>query len=97
MTYRFVGSNSDIGDSIRLIRFGQSVELSDEQARNAVLGGCALVPDEAFTEIGFTNAELTSFASVGSHERAPADFLDRKKRALLAAHELRERLEGGDE
>jgi hypothetical protein len=97
MTYRFVGSNSDIGDSIRLIRFGQSVELSDEQARNAVLGGCALVPDEAFTEIGFTNAELSSFASVGSHERAPAEFIDKKRRALMAAHELRERFEGGGE
>jgi len=97
MTYYFVGSNSDIGESIRLIRFGQAVELSDELAREAVLGGCALVADADFQEIGFTLKELETFGSVGSHERAPAEFIEKKKRALVAVHNLRARFEGAQE
>jgi hypothetical protein len=95
MTYYFVGSNSDIGDLIRLTRFGQAVELSDEQAREAVLGGCALVPEAEWDEIGFDRPELERFASVASHERAPAAFIEKKKAALLAVHNLRARYEEG--
>jgi len=53
MTFRFLGSESLVGDSIRLNRFGQSVELTELQAANAILGGCALVDDETFCQIGF--------------------------------------------
>ena len=95
MTYRFLGSASDIGESIRLSRFGQSVELPDELARVAVLGGCALLPESEFLSVGFTTRELESFGSVASHERAPAEFLDKKRRALVAAHEWREQLASG--
>jgi hypothetical protein len=96
MTFRFVGNASDIGEGIRLTNFGQAVELSDELAREAALGGCALVPDAEFQAIGFTDKELVAYASAGSHERAPADFLEKKKSALIAAHELRVRIEGGE-
>jgi hypothetical protein len=97
MTYYFVGSNSDIGESIRLIRFGQTVELSDKLAREAVLGGCALVAEADFQEIGFTPKELETFGAVGSHERAPTEFIEKKKRVLIAAHDLRARFEGAQD
>ena len=96
MTFRFLGAESLVGDSIRLNRFGQSVELAEPQAVNAILGGCALVDDEAFCQIGFAKEDLERFASSGSHGRAPAEFLEKKKAALLAAHALRERLERGE-
>ena len=96
MTFRFLGSESLVGDSIRLNRFGQSVELTESQAANAILGGCPLVDDETFCQIGFAKEDLERFASSGSHGRAPAEFLEKKKDALLAAHALRERLESGE-
>jgi hypothetical protein len=94
MIYNFVGSNSDIGESIRLTRFGQAVELSDELAREALLGGCALVAAADFQEIGFTPKELETFSSPGSHERAPVEFIEKKRQALIAVHNLRARFEG---
>jgi hypothetical protein len=96
MMLRFLGSESLVGDSIRLNRFGQSVELTELQAANAILGGCALVDDETFGQIGFVKEDVERFASSGSHGRAPAEFLEKKKDALLAAQALRERLESGE-
>jgi hypothetical protein len=96
MTFRFLGSESLIGDSIKLNRWGQSVDLSEPQAVNAILGGCPLVEDETFCQIGFAKEDLKRFASSGSHGRAPAEFLEKKKDALLAAQALRESLESGE-
>ena len=96
MTFRFLGSESLVGDSIRLNRFGQSVELTESQAANAILGGCPLVDDETFGQIGFAREDVERLVSSGSHGRAPAEFLEKKKDALLAAHALRERLESGE-
>ena len=96
MTFRFLGSESLVGDSIRLNRFGQSVELTESQAANAILGGCALVDDETFCQIGFAREDVERYASSGSHGRAPAEFIVKKRSALLAAHALRERLERGE-
>ena len=96
MTFRFLGAESLIGDSIRLNRFGQAVELTEPEAANAILGGCPLVNDEAFCQIGFAKEDVEKFASSGSHGRAPAEFIVKKRAALLAAHALRERLERGE-
>ena len=96
MTFRFLGAESLLGDSIRLNRFGQSVELTEPQAANAILGGCPLVDDETFCQIGFAREDVERFASSGSHGRAPAEFIVKKRSALLAAHALRERLERGE-
>jgi hypothetical protein len=95
MIFRFLGSESSIGDDIELKTFAQSIELSDELAKLAILGGCALLDETAFDQIGFDKADLEKFYSVGEHARAPAEFLEKKKAALIAAHDLRERLENG--
>jgi len=92
---RFLGSESLVGDSIRLNRFGQSVELTELQAANAILGGCALLDVETFDALGFEKQDLDKFAGVASHGRASAEFLEKKRAALVAAHALRERLESG--
>jgi len=75
-------------------RFGQSVELTELQAANAILGGCPLVDDETFLPIGFAREDVERYASSGSHGRAPAEFIVKKRAALLAAHALRERWSG---
>ena len=96
MTFRFLGSESLIGDSIKLNRWGQSIDLSEPQAVNAILGGCTLLDGAAFDALGFEKQDLDKFAGVASHGRASAEFLEKKKAALTAAHELRERIETGE-
>ena len=62
---------------------------------NAILGGCALLDVETFDALGFEKQDLDKFAGVASHGRASAEFLEKKRAALVAAHALRERLESG--
>jgi hypothetical protein len=95
MTFRFLGFESIIGESQLLRSFGQVADLTASEAVNAILGGCALLDGGTFDQIGFTAAELQKYSAPSSHEFAPAEFLAKKKAALLAAHELRGRLEAG--
>ena len=88
----FLGSETIIGESVKLDRFGQAIDLPEPEAANAILGGCPLLDSATFDEIGFSKDELDQFRSVGTHGRAPAEFLGKKKSALIAAHELRERV-----
>jgi hypothetical protein len=92
--YRYCGSQSFIGD-LKLDKFGQSVEFDDAAAKNAILGGAAIVPatDPLWKE--FTDEELRKFSNPLSHRQAPAVFLQKKKMALGAYHEIRSRLESG--
>lgn len=93
MTYRFLGTHAHIGE-IELISFGQTVELSDELAADAVRGGCTLEPASDF-EARFSKEEMAApyFRMVGLHEsNAPQSFRDKKRAALLACHAWREKL-----
>ena len=59
MTYQFVGSGESqilrvvdgrvVGSEV-LSEYGQRIELDDDQALNAIAGGCALVPEGEFSE-----------------------------------------------
>ncbi len=58
MTFRFVGTNESqlltvedgavVGSQV-LSEYGESVEMDAAAALNAIAGGCALVPESAFT------------------------------------------------
>lgn len=88
MTYRFLGTYSEIGDVARLDQFGQAVDLPLALAEDAVAGGCALLPEDEFQRIGFTADELRRFAPPATHQGAPPEFLEKKRRALLRAQEI---------
>lgn len=90
MTYRFVGTETEIAGVCKLTRFGQSVDLDPKLAADAVEGGAAILPEAMFSSVGFTAGELERFAEIGSHFDAPADFLAKKRAALLKLHEWRE-------
>jgi len=96
MTFNFLGSESIIGENHRLQSFGQAVDLAGPEAANAILGGCALLDGGTFDQIGFNRDELAKYGSLALHERAPSEFLEKKKVALIAAHALRERLAAGE-
>jgi hypothetical protein len=69
--------------------------LAGPEAANAILGGCALLDGGTFDQIGFNRDELAKYGSLALHEQAPPEFVQKKKTALVAAHQLRERLASG--
>lgn len=89
MTYVFLGTYTEIYGHARLTDFGQRVDLPEEIAKDAIAGDCAMIPAEEFDAIGFTPDELRKFAKASSHGNAPAEFLEKKKQALVKFHELR--------
>jgi len=87
-TYRNCGI-TDAGE-LQLRKFGQKVELEDGLARLIILGGGSILPLSDFDKIAFTEQELKT--APGDGTRA---FQEKRKRAWLACHELRVRLEAG--
>ncbi len=81
--YRYIGGGSYIGNT-KLDQFGQSVELDEQMAVEAMEGGCALLPADQFAEFGFTPEELSIFKEPGSDWNAPAEFKAKKKAAVIA-------------
>jgi hypothetical protein len=88
MTFRFVGSELQIGH-VALRTFGQPLDLDAETAKE-IIGhecGAALLPDAAFSQIGFTADELRWANS--------ETFQAKRMQAWAALDELRARLRSG--
>src|ERR1035441_2436286 len=83
--YRFVGSYCEIG-GVRLERFGQAVDLSDEVAETAVKGGAAIIPECDFQKLGFTEQEVSLYAYPGQREGAPEVVMSKIKASWVAFH-----------
>jgi len=82
MTYRFLGTQTLIlgPNPLRLNRFGQKFELTEEQLPDVLHErGIAAIPEEAFCEI-FPEGKVDPKAK---------DFADQKSRALAVLFELR--------
>jgi hypothetical protein len=91
MIMRFAGSVAEVGGK-RFDRFGQVVELPEDLIRDAMLGGVALVTPEDFEIAGFTPEELKNFSVPSTHERAPAEFVEKKKLVVAAYCDALEKL-----
>lgn len=98
--YRYVGAFTEIGSIAEgdsaLNKFGQSIQLSDALARDVILGGGAILPAATFDKLGFLEQELSLYSDVYTHSTAPEAFLLKKRKALLAYHDLRLALEAGE-
>lgn len=92
MIYRFVGTFADLGDNRMLNRFGDSVELTDEEAANAISQRVAIIPDATFQQLSFTPAELQNYGYPEASVPDDHPFHAKRKKAWLAVHELRESL-----
>jgi hypothetical protein len=55
--YRFVGRDSMVG-RIHMVRFGQRYQMPEDVAKAAIKGGCALIPEEDFNALGFTDEDM---------------------------------------
>lgn len=104
MKLRFIGDRCEIGGHPLLDRFGQTIDLPVPLARDLILGGgsaagwagaSALLPDDRFQAVGFTDVDLKDFSMPGSHADAPVEFKNKKTAALVALHMLREEIEAG--
>lgn len=87
--YCFVGAESEIGGVAKLSRIGQTIALSDDAARNAIVGGCAIIPQESFNEIGFTQEELKKYGTQSGRIDAPEDFNAKVALGLELFHRIR--------
>lgn len=96
MTYRFLGTHSDAGP-IALRFFGQQIQMDDATAKDAVLGGCAIIPESDFQACGFTAEELRAYANPGPRSAAPSEFQSKVKAALVKHHDWRTMLESTEE
>lgn len=73
-----------------LNRFGQRIELSPEAAKETKHPrGLPAIPAEEFDALGFSPEELRKFGPAETHANAPAEFLEKKKRALELLHVIR--------
>ena len=75
-------------------RFGQKVQLAEDVAITAIAGGAALLPEEKFVAVGFTDEELKDYAYPGQREGAPEAFAAKLLAARIAVHDCRLALEG---
>lgn len=81
--FRFVGSECEIGQ-VRLDRFGQRVELESDFVSIAISGGAALLTQEQFHSLGFSEDDLKIWGSpfIDLNE-VPADPVEAKSKAVF--------------
>jgi len=61
MTFRFIGTFSEVGrgaERVAFRRFGEEVEFDPAKALELVRGGLPIIPGETFDLVGFTEDEL---------------------------------------
>lgn len=83
MLFRFVGSDSEIGQ-IRVHEFGTLLDLDAQTSHDAVMSRVGLVADADFQAIGITDDELTQFSDAHTHVDAPTTF----KEKVTKAHKI---------
>lgn len=91
--YYFLGAHSMIsgpGYNHTLTKFGESVSLADDQARNHAIHGARLCPAADFEAIPFTAEELEINSDLLAHDlTADEEFLHKRTAAFEAAERFR--------
>ena len=91
MTYYFVGTHTvvahidpnshAVGARVILDKLGATVEANEDEATDWMRGGAALLTEDEFKGIGFTEDELKTYDYPGKQVNAPQDFKDKQKKA----------------
>jgi hypothetical protein len=96
MKKRFVfvgGLPSHMMGVVSFTQWGQSANLTDEQARDLARGGARIVPAEEFDALGVTTKNLAKYAPFGAHQNADSEFLAQKNAAVAMAEKFAEACE----
>lgn len=88
--YRNVGGTVAFGQN-SLNHFGQSVELTDAEVQDLLLGGGCVVPAELF-EKAFPGGEATPFANPATHAKAGQEFQLKRGRLIDAVIDWRRKI-----
>lgn len=105
MILRFLGIEAEVYGK-GLSKFGQSIELPEDQANAAIASNAPLLPETEFLACGFTPEELDRYAYPGARQQpdpnAPAQkqsewkaFEQKWRAARIALHDYRERIRSG--
>lgn len=73
MIYRFVGAHCEIGGRAKLVGLGQEIDLPESLAQDVVAGGGAIIPDDVFLSIGFSESDLERYRDTGARVRRGMD------------------------
>ena len=84
--FRFIGIEAEISGHARMDRFGQLVTLPDGMDAEAAAACC--IPAAEFDEI-FESVDFEPFSMPASHDGAPKEFQECKRRAAAALGEFR--------
>jgi hypothetical protein len=91
---RYISADSsEIGDR-EFDAIGQRATFSEQGYREAVLGGAAFLPDNEFSKLGFTQAELDSFGPVGTRADPPPVFVEKLLKGQEAFREILSNMRG---
>jgi hypothetical protein len=81
-TYRFVGTECEIGDHPKLKFLGDRIELSDSGIENAWEGKAQLITDANYKSCGFTSDEERNYRTPAQRHDAPEAFKAKFKKAF---------------
>jgi hypothetical protein len=94
MTYRFVGVYALIGKTL-FNRFGQQVTMTEDEFKYALTGRIALITEEQWDDIGFTEQEISLYSQPSSLHKAPDAFIQKRNLAHEVFRSNRESLKAG--
>jgi hypothetical protein len=80
------------GDFHQARLFGDSFEMPEPVASRAISEGAAILPEDIFAALGFTDAEIEKYPNRRTQQSAPADWQAKHKAARVALHNVREEL-----
>jgi hypothetical protein len=90
--YVFLGFESVVG-TVKLTRFGQTIELPEDVADREIFNNVPILPAAKFDAIFNTEelkADLVKFHAAPLHEQASPEFQAKVLAARIALHEWRE-------
>jgi len=88
----YVGSGCSQIDDREFDAVGQRASMSENNFREAVLGGAAFIPTEDFAKIEFTEEEICRFGPMGSRFDPSASFCNKLMLAQQLYRDLRNRM-----
>lgn len=88
-TYRYFGNSTCDAGEIVLKKFGQTVQLSDEKARDILGGGGGIITADQFALVDFTPSQISDKRERNGENE---NYMAKHRQALTFMRELKEEL-----
>jgi hypothetical protein len=88
-----IGDHPEFSGPVHQARlFGDVIDMPEAVATRAISEGAAILPQDLFASLGFTDAEIEKYPNKRTQQTAPADWQAKHLAARIALHGLREEL-----